>query len=324
MHEQLKGQHELRSLLSAALKTGRLSHAVMLIGPAGSGKTSWGRLLAQALLCPHGEGLKPCNACSSCRNFLSSRHPEFYYLAPETKVLKVDQFDDVRRRFYLSGAKKVCLIDRAETMNTEAASSLLKILEEPPEGLTFILLVEQPRAVFDTILSRCSRYYLLPLGCEEIYQLLLSGSQARGEKARIVARLSAGLPGYAFKMAADEGFDERLREAKTLAYNMSVSRSSALELLNWAGTLAERDDLVLLLELVALIYREALMQNFCSGSAFIFETEKAYAWTASVSSQALEEAVLLLNQALVELVKTNVNRRLLLEKTLIVWQRRFA
>ncbi len=323
-YDQLEGQDELRSLLTAAIKSDTLSHAIMLCGPSGSGKTSWGKLLAQALLCPDSDGIKPCMSCGSCRSFINDNHPEFYYLAPDKKRLKTEQFKSLRERFYLGGAKKVCLIDQAETMTGETSSSLLKILEDPPDGLTFILLVEQPRAVFDTILSRCRRYHLLPLDCEQIYNLLVASNKAHGEKAELLARLSGGLPGYAFKMAEDEGFDDRLKEAKTLAYNIAIGHDSAAQLLNWAATLADRDDLVLLLELVVLLYRDALMQNLCRSGDFALEMGTPAAWTESVSSEGLEEAVILLNDTVYEIVKTNVNRRLLLEKTLITLQRRLS
>ena len=126
LYDELKGQDELRLLLDAAIRNNRLSHAVMLVGAPGSGKTSWGKLLAQAILCLAGGGLKPCMVCSSCQSFLQEEHPDYYYLAPEKKELKTEQFKNVRERFYLGGTKKVCLIDQAETMTAAMASSLLK------------------------------------------------------------------------------------------------------------------------------------------------------------------------------------------------------
>jgi DNA polymerase III subunit delta' len=71
------------------------------------------------------------------------------------------------------------LIDQAEAMTAETSSSLLKILEEPPPGLTFILLAEQPRAVFDTILSRCQRYTLQPLAYEEVSDYCLRAAKLK-------------------------------------------------------------------------------------------------------------------------------------------------
>ncbi|MDW7729364.1 MAG: DNA polymerase III subunit [Bacillota bacterium] len=323
-YDQLAGQQELRLNLSAAIESGRLSHAVLLTGPSGSGKTSWGKLLSQALLCPDRQGINPCMKCKSCRTFLSGNHTGFFYLEPEKRKLKTEQFRAIRENLYLGSDLKVCLIDQAETMTAETSSSLLKILEEPPAGLTFILLAEQPRAVYDTILSRCQRYTLQPMSSSEIYELLIKYNKTDEDKADLLARLSGGLPGYAFDMADDADFDERFREAKTLAYNIATGRDSAAQLLSWAASLAERSDLISLLELVALLYRDGLMQSLCRRGDDFYRFEKPLIWTESVSSAGLEEAILMINSTIYELVATNVNRRLLLEKMLIMLQRRLA
>jgi DNA polymerase-3 subunit delta' len=323
-YDQLLGQDELRRQLVASLDSNRLSHAVLLIGPSGSGKTSWGRLLSQAILCPERRGLKPCMVCSSCRCFASGNHQGFYYLEPEKKKLKIEQIRVVRERFYLGSEKKVCLIDQAETMTAETTSSLLKILEEPPQGLTFILLAEHPRALFDTILSRCQRYTLQPLNSREVSGLLTKNGRAEGDKAELLARLSGGLPGYAFKMAEDDSFDERLIEAKTLAYNLALGRDSAHQLLIWASSMADREDLVHLLELIALLYRDGMMQMLCRRGDNNQGNEEPLNWTESICPVRLEEAVMLINKTIYEMAATNVNRRLLMEKTLIMLQRRLS
>jgi len=323
-YDQLMGQDELRRQLAAALDSNRLSHAVLLTGPSGSGKTSWGRFLSQAILCPERRGLKPCMVCSSCRCFASGNHQGFYYLEPEKRKLKIEQFRAIRERFYLGSEQKICLIDQAETMTAETTSSLLKILEEPPKGLTFILLAEHPRALFDTILSRCQRYTLQPLSCREVSDLLTKNGRAEGDKAELLARLSGGLPGYAFKMAADDSFDERLIEAKSLAYNLALGRDSAHQLLIWAASLAEKEDLVHLLELIVLLYRDGMMQMLCRRGDNLQGDEESLNWTESICPARLEEAVILINRTIYDMAATNVNRRLLMEKLLIMLQRRLS
>ena len=320
----LSGRPELRAQLSAALNSGKLSHAVMLTGPSGSGKTSWGRLLAQAVLCPERKGIDPCLLCASCLAFASGNHAGFFYLEPEKKKLKTEQFRAVRQLFYLGDNKKACLIDQAEAMTAETSSSLLKILEEPPANLTFILLAEQPRAVFDTILSRCQRYVLQPLAYEEVYDLLLKSGKAEDEKAELLSRLSGGLPGFAFKLAEDPGFDERFKEAKALAYNVATGHNSAAQLLTWAASLAEREDLIALLELVALFYRDGLMHSLCLRGDRYNGFEKPFVWTDRITALSLEGAILLINEAIYEVTATNVNRRLTVEKLLLLLQRRLS
>lgn len=320
--KQLTGRQELGHRLGSAIKENRVSHAVLLSGPAGSGKKSWGMALAQAILClsPTKDGA--CMKCSSCKLFQSGNHIAFYNLKPASRKIKIEQIRSLRNKFYLSGDKKVCLIDEAEKMTAETASSLLKILEEPPPGLHFILLTGSPELIFDTILSRCQRYNLPPLSCFEIIDLLVKDKDITEERALFFARLSKGLPGYAMQLVDDEEFEKRYNEAKALAVNLSSGQDSAARLLEWASSLAEREDLIEYLELVCLFYHGEMMKKL--------QLEEEFGLTSlvneSVSEQpvllGLENAILLINQTVSELTATNVNRRLLLEKMLILMQRR--
>jgi DNA polymerase III subunit delta' len=320
----LVGQQELRCLLTAALETGSLSHAVLLSGSAGSGKKSWGKALSQAILCPDRVGAEPCMQCRSCRSFLSGNHPDFTFLKPDGRKIKIDQIRAIRDGFYLSGSKKICLIDQADLMTAEASSSLLKILEEPPDGLYFILLTEQPRLLPDTVLSRCQRYTLHPLSIDEVAELLIRHRGVESETALTLARLSGGLPGNAFMLADDQSFEERFREAKELAYNLAAGRDSAVQLLSWAASLAEREDLTLFLELVCLVYRDGLVQNLSRRGDMNGKPDPGHTWIEAILPAGLEEAVLNINEAVRELNNTNVNRRLLMEKLLILLQRRLS
>ncbi len=312
----LIGQEEMRGLLFRALNQERINHALLLTGPAGSGKKSWGHLLAMAILCPERDDAEPCLKCASCRSFQNHNHPGYYYLKPDGKNIKIEQLRSVRESFYLQGSKKVCLIENAEMMTAEASSSLLKILEEPPPELYFILLSEQARLLFDTIVSRCQRYNLRPLNLGELTNLLVNKHNISNEKAELLARISGGLPGLAFDLLEDDRFEERYQEAKTLAYNLATGCDSARQLLSWANYLSEKEDLLLFMELLCLFYRDKMVNNLCS-------TEPA-TWLSHVPADGLEEAVILINTIIYEMNNTNVNRRLLLEKSLIMLQRRLS
>ena len=190
-------------------------------------------------------------SCLSCRQFQSGNHPRFINLEPQGRQLKVQQIREVRPSFYLEGGNTVCLIHQAEKMTAVACSSLLKILEEPPPGLHFILLSAEPGRLFPTILSRCQRFTLLPLSNGEITELLLERTALSREAAELIARLSGGLPGRALALAGDETFKERLAGA--------ASRSgvgAAVETPELTRELAEREDLFCW---NCFIYRDALI-----------------------------------------------------------------
>ncbi|MFO7952836.1 MAG: DNA polymerase III subunit [Bacillota bacterium] len=320
---RLKGQHELRHALGILLTENRLSHAILLTGPTGSGKSSWGMALAQAILCHQPRHDGACLECASCRRFHSGNHPEYFLIQPEGRNIKIEQIRTLKKYIHLVGDKKVCLIKQAESMTAEACSSLLKILEEPPEGLYFILLASHPRLLFDTILSRCQAYTLQPLNFKEVEKLLLEKEGLSGEKASFLARISGGLPGYAFELAEDEQFNDRFAEACSLASKINSGRQSAYQLLSWAENLAERSDLLSFLELLCLFYRDYLIYNLCEEENKLMHPVSAWQnYGKPVNPQAVEEVIVMINKAIHELSSTNVNRRLLFEKMLILMQRR--
>ncbi|OPL11078.1 MAG: hypothetical protein AVO34_02995 [Firmicutes bacterium ML8_F2] len=320
--ECLAGQPETRARLTRTLMNGKLSHAVLLTGPAGSGKRSWGRALAQAILCRNRGEKGACLNCEDCRLFNSGNHPDYSHIQPAGRAIKIDQIRSLRERFYLRSRVKVCLIEQAETMTGEASSSLLKILEDPPPGLHFILLAEKPRLLYDTILSRCQRYTLQPLGFQDLTDILVSRYNISHETAAVLARISKGLPGYAAALAENGAASERIEEARTLAINLVSGKDSARQLLAWASSLAERVDLLTFLELFCLIFRGCLQEKLGRNDDLFSEQGRIIAGTDDVTPQCLEDIVILVNDVANQIKTTNVNRRLLLEKMLILTQRR--
>ena len=150
-------------------------NAWLLLGKSNTGKSAFALHLAQSLLCespqPHHD---PCGTCPSCHLFNQGTHPDFYSLTPEQpeegttsrKLLNI-KIDAVRAileplmQSSVRGGRRVVLINPAESLNTQAANALLKILEEPPEAVIFLLVAHNRDRVLPTIKSRC-RQLLLP------------------------------------------------------------------------------------------------------------------------------------------------------------------
>ena len=154
----------------------RLPHALLLKGPQGIGKYDFALKLSQSMLCenPIADGL-PCENCSSCHWFLQKSHPDFRLLQPEalsdaedsgnedgkkkaSNQISVDQIRNLSTFSTLSahrGGYRVVLIHPAEAMNLNAANALLKMLEEPSEGMLIILVTHKPQQLLPTISSRC-------------------------------------------------------------------------------------------------------------------------------------------------------------------------
>jgi len=210
---QIIGQGRAVSLLQQSLKAGRLAHAYLLVGPQHVGKMTLAIKLAQALNCEAEE--KPCLECTACKKIAAGSHADIQVIGlslnedeTETKVIKIEQIRDVLHMANLppfEGKHKVFIIDGAELMSTDAANCLLKTLEEPEARVTFILLTTNDRLLLPTVLSRCQRLELAPLPIQEEAEALVSGRNIAPERARLLAGLSHGCPGWALAAAQDEG-----------------------------------------------------------------------------------------------------------------------
>ena len=157
----------------------RPPHAVLFKGAKGIGKFDLAMNFAQSLLCQHpDEADFACGKCPSCHWFEQESHPDFRLLQPEalslvgeetesgkkpSKQISVDQVRILADFVGMSahqGGRRVVVIHPAEAMNTNAANALLKNLEEPPQGMLFILVSHKPQQLLPTILSRCSSFAL--------------------------------------------------------------------------------------------------------------------------------------------------------------------
>src|SRR3990167_3314227 len=147
------------NLLKNAFAQNRLSHAYLLSGIAGLGKTDFARKFAVFLLC---EKKSSCGVCRGCMLMQANNHPDFIWIAPEEKshTIKIDQIREMS--FKLSHTAhssdyKVVVIAPADAMPVVAANALLKTLEEP-SGKTIIFLIDDQKSVLPaTILSRCQK-----------------------------------------------------------------------------------------------------------------------------------------------------------------------
>jgi len=209
---QIIGQGRAVSLLQQSLKAGRLAHAYLLVGPQHVGKMTLAIKLAQALNCEAEE--KPCLECTACKKIAAGIHADVRVVGlaqnadeSESKVIGIDQIKDIQHAASLppfEGKHKVFIVDGAELMSTEAANCLLKTLEEPEAKVTFILLTTNDRLLLPTVVSRCQRLELAPLPIKEEAEALAAGGKIAPERARLLAGLSHGCPGWALAASQDE------------------------------------------------------------------------------------------------------------------------
>lgn len=259
--EGIIGQELVLKSLKRIVKSGEIGHAYLFSGPAGSGKKNLALLFAQALNC-HNQLKRPCGQCLSCRRITSGNHPDLYILKPQGSSLKIGQLREVKDSLYLlsvEGGKKICIIYDAELMTLPAANSLLKILEEPPGDLVFLLLTARPWDLPATVVSRCTHFSLAPLTGERMKAVLEKSNFAHSGEKDVIMALAGGNPGKGLEMASRGGWEKKYREALLLVEN--IEHGPEENVLSRAEELARRDDLREILDLLLLIYRDRLVRK---------------------------------------------------------------
>jgi len=158
--EDLIGQDSISTTLSLALDTNRLSHAYLLSGLRGSGKTSTARIMAKALVCVNAPTSKPCEVCQSCISANENRHLDIIEMDAASNRGIDDIKDLIEHTKYkpTSAIYKVFIIDEVHMLTTQAFNALLKTLEEPPAFIKFILATTDPLKLPATILSRTQHF----------------------------------------------------------------------------------------------------------------------------------------------------------------------
>ena len=158
--DEVIGQEHITETLKTQVQTGHLSHAYIFIGTRGTGKTTCARILAKAVNCEHPVNGNPCNCCRFCRGIDDGSILDIVELDAASNT-GVDNVRDLREEAVFSPAaarKRVYIIDEVHMLSLAAFNALLKIIEEPPTHLMFILATTELQKVPATILSRCQRH----------------------------------------------------------------------------------------------------------------------------------------------------------------------
>jgi DNA polymerase-3 subunit delta' len=251
---QVFGQESVITLLNHSISKQSIAHAYLLVGPRHVGKTTLARNLSQALNCTGHE--PPCGQCSVCQRIIEDKHADVIStsFAPGQKA----GIDDIRylqlmaSRPPYEGKYKVFIIDEAEHLSTEAANSLLKIMEEPPPRIVWLLLTSEESLLLPTVISRCQKLILKPLPVQTVEDILTMSYSVEPGKARLLARLSSGCIGWAITALKNPALlenrqqeiskisllltstvEERFAYAQDLSIQFQRQKSASEILANW-------------------------------------------------------------------------------------------
>ena len=197
--DDVVGQLAVTQTLKNQLLTGRLSHAYLFTGSRGTGKTSSAKILAKAVNCLNPIDGNPCNCCSACKAIDSGACMDVLEIDAASNN-GVDNVRDLRDDAIYAPAqvkKRVYIIDEVHMLSISAFNALLKIIEEPPEHLLFILATTELHKVPATILSRCQRFAFRRISQEDIaarlqYVAYQENIDLDDSAARVLARMADG------------------------------------------------------------------------------------------------------------------------------------
>lgn len=309
-----------RDAMTAVINQGRLPHALLLTGQPGLGKSAFSTYLAAQLLCEGRTGASgPCGHCPGCMQFRAGTHPDFFQVQPEedASVIKVDQIRELSEKLSLSshqGGYQVAVLNPAETMNLNAANSLLKTLEEPSDNTVLVLISARPAQLPATVRSRCQQVRIEVPDSQVALDWLQE--QGHGEAAQTYLQLAHGAPLEALKQAQVDSIGAR-RERFAALVGILEDRVSALTVAQGWSKDEDMQGIRWMREWLMDLLRISLTgQANLARSADLQDGLLALA--RKLDSRVIFELLERINRTL-RLTAGSLNRQLLTEDILLAW-----
>ena len=323
MDWNLLGHDWAIDLLQAHMGQNEVRHAYLFCGAPGIGRRTLALRFVQALNCPSPSqpGL-PCRSCLTCRQIEAMQYSDLLVVQAEQEggTLKVDQIRELQRSLALApyqGRYKVALLLRFEEAHASAMNALLKTLEEPAPQVVILLTADSPENLLPTIVSRCEVLRLRPLSLEQVSQGLQDSNGLLPEKARLLAHISGGRPGLAFRFIQQP---ERLEQRAVWLNDLErMLHASLLERFTEAEALAKDKENLRNILLVWLSYWRDVTMKSAGASAPVTNLDRLEAISALGDRLDLPAAGRMAGslERAVDLLDRNINPRLVMENLML-------
>lgn len=226
--QNILGHNQAIGRLQEYLKEERLVNGYLFCGPEGIGKKAVAMALAKAANC-QARAPEPCAKCPSCLKIEKNQHPDVHLIdAEDSERIKIENIRQLQRQIGLrayEARKKVFIIDNAHRLTPEAASALLKVLEEPPKDSLIILISAKPNLLFKTIISRCRTIKFYPMPRVELEAVLKDNYGLHLHLAHYLAYFCEGRLGKALRLKDTDV----LREKNTVIDDFLFSHRPAID-----------------------------------------------------------------------------------------------
>ena len=309
-----------RLTIATAIAQGRLPHALLLTGLPGLGKGVLADAIVRQLLCEAASlDTGPCGRCTACAQLGAGTHPDYIKveLEEDASVIKVDQIRSLSEKLSLSshqGGYKVVVLNPADSMNINAANSLLKTLEEPSDNTVLVLVCERPSQLPATVRSRCQQIKVDVPGQDVALQWL--AAQGIEGPAKTYLQMAHGAPLEALKQAQAGSIEARRGHFDSLVAILEGRTAPLTIAQSWAkeedvqGIRWMRDWLMDLLRIA--------MTGQTSGVRSADLLDGLARLAHKLDSRVLFSQLERVNRAL-RLTASSLNRQLLTEDILLAW-----
>jgi DNA polymerase III subunit delta' len=308
--DKLFGQERALQYLRNAFESAHLSHAYVLSGERGLGKHLVARAFAQAIVCENSTFYSEC-LCHGCRKVTEHNHPDVLWIGLDDteRSIKLETIRSMQSWVALrplEAKRKVCIVNYAERLTEEAANAFLKTLEEPPQNVFIVFIVEQAFHLLDTIVSRMVEIRLEPLPAKTI-ESILTHEYGITHEAHFIAHQSQGSLGRALEYARADFF--RLKNELLDSFLHNDKRGFFLDLVREAP--AELDSVLYFL--CGLFHDLLLLKNGIAVDSIINQDriDDVRSCAEAIASNDIVSFMTMLEGARRQL-KRNVNAKLIL------------